>query len=309
MLSGLRRLSRTGRRLDARRPRRPRLEVLEERTLLAVITVTTVDDTVNDGAQVTLRAAIQSIDDGADVNSAVTAHRVGNYLGGNPNPDEIEFDIPGSGVHTIDLTSALPTITKPIIIDGYTQPGASANTHPTGQGLNSVLLIQIDAANAGYLGSGVLDVAGGNSTVEGLAINQAQGPEIELDGAGHNLIAGDFLGTNAGGTQIFTPNTSSGGTLDGIYVKSSTDNSIGGTAAADRNLISGNGFNGIEIPLYLDTGNVIEGNLVGTDLTGTKALGNGESGVDMYGGNGSNSTMGGHWCQGRQRHFWQSGRR
>ena len=108
-----------------------------------------------------------------------------------------------------------------------------------------------------------------------------------------NLIEGDFLGTDASGTQVFPPNSSSGGTLDGVFVKSSTNNTIGGTAAADRNLISGNGANGIEIPLYLDTGNLIAGNLIGTDITGTKALGNGESGVDMYGGNGSDSTVGG----------------
>ena len=255
--------------------------------------MTSTDDSVNDNGQVTLRAAIESIDAGADVNSAVTAHRAGSYLGGNPSPDEIAFDIPGSGVQTIDLTAALPTISKPIIIDGYTQPGAAANTNITGKGLDSVLLIEIDAANAGYLGNGVLDLAAGDSTVRGLVINQAQGPDIELDGGEDNLIEGDFLGTDASGTQVFPPNSSSGGTLDGVYVKSSTDNTIGGTAAADRNLISGNGANGIEIPLYLDTGNLIEGNLIGTDITGTKALGNGESGVDMYGGNGSNSTVGG----------------
>ena len=276
-----------------RRVRQPLFEALEHRTLLATITVTSTDDSVNDNGQVTLRAAIESIDAGADVNSAVTAHRVGSYLGGNPSPDEIAFDIPGSGVQTIDLTSALPSISKPILIDGYTQPGASANTDSTAQGLDSVLLIQIDAASAGYLGNGVVDLAAGDSTVRGLVINQAQGPDVELDGDGHNLIEGDFLGTNASGTQVFPPNSSTGGTLDGIYLKSSVSNTIGGTAAADRNLISGNGANGIEIPLYLDTGNLIEGNFIGTDITGTKALGNGESGVDMYGGNGSDSTVGG----------------
>jgi hypothetical protein len=128
---------------------------LEHRTLLATITVTSTDDSVNDNGQVTLRAAIESIDAGADVNSAVTAHRVGSYSGGNPSPDEIAFDIPGSGVQTIDLTSALPSISKPIFIDGYTQPGASANTDSMAQGLDSVLLIQIAAASAGYLGNGL----------------------------------------------------------------------------------------------------------------------------------------------------------
>lgn len=277
----------------AAKARRPRVEFLESRQLLAVITVTSTADSVNDGNQVTLRAAIESIDDGADVNSAVTAHRVGAYLGGDPRPDEIDFDIPSSGVQTIDLLSALPSITKPIIIDGYSQPGSSANTNTDGKGLNGVLLIDIDAANAGLLSSGVLDLTGGASTVSGLVINQAQGPDIVLDGSGGNLIEGDFLGTNASGTKTFPPNSSSGGTLDGILLKSSANNTIGGTAPADRNLISGNGANGIEIPLYLDTGNLIEGNLIGTDITGTKALGNGLAGIDMYGGSGSSTTVGG----------------
>jgi hypothetical protein len=45
-----------------------------------------------------------------------------------------------------------------------------------------VLLIEIDAANAGYLGSGVLDLAAGDSTVRGLVINHAQGPDIDSSG-------------------------------------------------------------------------------------------------------------------------------
>jgi hypothetical protein len=94
--------------------------------------------------------------------------------------------------------------------------------------------------------------------VRGLVINQAQGPDIEFYGSGGNLIEGDSLGTNAPGTQVFPPNASSGGTLNGIFLKSSTDNTIGGTAPTDRNLISGNGANGIEIPLYLDAGSLFE---------------------------------------------------
>src|SRR2546421_9893280 len=42
--------------------------------------------------------------------------------------DTIVFNIPGAGPHTIRPTSTLPGITSPVIIDGYTQPGASANT-------------------------------------------------------------------------------------------------------------------------------------------------------------------------------------
>ena len=44
------------------------------------------------------------------------------------NPDTINFNIPGGGLKTINLTSGLPQITDPVIIDGYTQPGSSPNT-------------------------------------------------------------------------------------------------------------------------------------------------------------------------------------
>ena len=49
---------------------------------------------------------------------------------GSPGLDTIAFNIPGAGVHTISPATALPFITDPVIVDGYTQPGASPNTDP-----------------------------------------------------------------------------------------------------------------------------------------------------------------------------------
>jgi len=49
----------------------------------------------------------------------------------NIGNDTIVFNIPGTGVHTIVLASALPAITQPVTLDGYTQPGSSANTGST----------------------------------------------------------------------------------------------------------------------------------------------------------------------------------
>src|SRR6187399_2127950 len=57
----------------------------------------------------------------------------------NSGADTIEFNIAGSGVHTITPATALPVITSPVTIDGYTQAGSSPNTQPVGQGLNTVL--------------------------------------------------------------------------------------------------------------------------------------------------------------------------
>ena len=83
----------------------------------------------------------------------------------------ISFDIPGSGVQTIAPTSDLPAISDPVIIDGYTQPGASPNTLQSGD--NAVLLIELSGSHVGTnsaTASGLL-LTGGGSTVEGLVIN------------------------------------------------------------------------------------------------------------------------------------------
>src|SRR5262249_23597629 len=103
-----------------RRPRRPSIEALEQRSLLATITVTGIGDTIANDGVVTLREAITAANTNADPSGDTTA--------GDPGPDTITFNIPGTGVHTINLTSALPTITDPITIDGYTQSGSAPNT-------------------------------------------------------------------------------------------------------------------------------------------------------------------------------------
>src|SRR6476660_3236591 len=63
-----------------------------------------------------------------------------NSMGGGM----ITFNIPGTGIHTISPMTALPTITQTVTIDGYTQPGSSANTNPPTMGINAVLLIELN---------------------------------------------------------------------------------------------------------------------------------------------------------------------
>ena len=118
----------------------------------------------------------------------------------NPGADTIAFNIVGSGVHTIAPASALPPITGPVVIDGYTQSGALANTNPTSQGLNTVLKIELDGTNAGT--NNGLFITGSGSTITGLAINRFQNHGIRIDGSGAtgNIIIGNFIGTNAAGT-------------------------------------------------------------------------------------------------------------
>jgi hypothetical protein len=160
----------------------------------AVITVTGAGDTIAVDGLVTLREAITSINDGANVNAEVVA--VGAY-GTN---DTINFNIPGAGVHTIQPTSALPAVTKPVTIDGYSQGAATPNSLAVGN--NAVLLIEIDGSNAGSISAGLLAIGGGNSTVKGLVINGALGGSsygLEIEGVG-NTVTGNFIGSDPTGT-------------------------------------------------------------------------------------------------------------
>ena len=81
----------------------------------------------------------------------------------------IDFAIPGPGPYTIILAAALPDITEPVIIDGYTQPGARPNTLAGGN--DAVLLIELDGVNVPVSANGLRILAGG-SAVRGLVINR-----------------------------------------------------------------------------------------------------------------------------------------
>ena len=82
--------------------------------------------------------------------------------------------------------------------------------------------------------------------------------------ASGNTIAGNLIGTNAAGTAAI------GNGTYGISV-ASPHNEIGGTNAADRNVISGNG-RGIQYQGSTTQGNTFEGNYVGTNAAGTAAI-------------------------------------
>jgi Calx-beta domain-containing protein/exosortase sorting signal-containing protein len=234
----------------------------------ATIVVTgTADNLAVDGA-VSLREAIASINAGANVNADVVA--VGTPYG---TGDVINFAIPGAGVHTIALASALPAVIKPVEIDGYTQAGSSVNTNGTSAGSNAVLVIELDMANAS-LGPG-LTLAGGASVVRGLVVNRAFGVAIALTSDG-NFVTGNFIGTNPAGTAGGPGNTG-----DGIFVNGA-NNTIGGFPPADRNVISANGV-GIRVTSV--SGNTIAGNLIGTNAAGTAGLGNFGQGITAGGSN------------------------
>src|SRR5207302_9350473 len=188
-----------------------------------------------------------------------------------PGPDTISFAIPGAGTHTISLLSPLPFVSDPAVIDATSQPGYAGTP-----------LIELDGSAAGQNANG-FDVLADN-TVRGFVINRFSGSGIFLHG-GSNLIAANYLGTDASGTAA----RANGGF--GVLAIDSANNVIGGTLAADRNVISGN-THGIYITGTLSVGNLIQGNFIGTDRTGHAAIGNVPyHGVTIDGA--SNNTIGG----------------
>ena len=80
--------------------------------------------------------------------------------------DIIDFNITGTGPHTIQPFTALPLIKDPVVIDGYTQPGATPATYSS----PATLLIELDGINVSDTGLKIWLV--GNSTVRGLVIKK-----------------------------------------------------------------------------------------------------------------------------------------
>jgi hypothetical protein len=227
------------------------------RAAIIAVTTTADDITPNDGS-VSFREALTATNAGNDLGDPdITAQNPGTF-GTN---DTIVFNIAGGGVRTInvgtDASAAgipLPTIHRPVLINGYTQSGASVNTLVHGD--NALVLIQLNGTNAGTGANGLdLGTGSGGSTVRGLVINQfgGNGMAIESDG---NVITGNFIGTDPTGNAAGPGNAG-----DGIVIHGANGNTIGTPAkvVGDRNIIAHNGANGVDI---LRQVNDIEGNVL-----------------------------------------------
>jgi titin len=130
---------------------------------------------------------------------------------------------------------------------------------------------------------GVFISAANNNTIGGrlaTARNVISGNTtagIEILGASGNTVVGNDIGTNAAGDGVLANGT-------GVDISgSATANTIGGSIAADRNLISGNATAGVAIAGIGTSANLVAGNFIGTDTSGKAALANG-TGVLISGG-------------------------
>ena len=259
------------------------------------ITVETISNDPLSTDKCTLEGAITA----ANTNTAYATHEKTLCPAGDPSStarDTIAFNIPddpnvaGNEVKKISLTRQLPEITETVTIDGYTQPGAKANTRTVGN--DAVLLIELDGAGLGSGNTGLrLTGRAPNSEVRGLVINGFNPAGISITGT-YNKIEGNFIGTDASGT-LDRGNFPSGvdigrgSEIPGVD-NSGSNNTVGGALPAARNVISGNDIWGVSV--FGTTGTKIEGNYVGTTKNGTTALGNSNAGVYFAGG--SDNTVG-----------------
>ena len=195
-----------------------------------------------------------------------------------PDVVPILFAIPGSGPFTISPISPLPMITHAVIIDGYSQSGASPNSLTSAD--NASLQIILDGSAVG--GDG-LAIAASNSSVSGLVIDSFSNGIHLLPVASDDVIAGNFIGLDASGSSAV-------GNSQGILVDGSAANTIGDTTPAARNLVAANGSENILLTNNAST-NLVAGNFVGLAASGTSAVTSFGNGVVVD--NAPDNTLGG----------------
>ncbi|MEZ6043004.1 MAG: hypothetical protein R3C20_21080 [Planctomycetaceae bacterium] len=247
---------------NSRRSRRRtwRAQSLEDRTLLAVFTVTTTADS----GPGSLRDAITQ----ANVDTAA---------------DTIEFNIPGAGPHTIQPLTPLPAFASRILVDGFSQPLYAGTPQ-----------IFLDGSVSG--GSAFVLPRAGNwpagSEIRGLAIGNWSGIAIDIQTSAVTVV-GNYIGTDASG-QVAAPN-GVGVSLfwAGVNNRIGT-NGDGISDSLEGNVISSNQTDGIRFTNFSQGAvnlTTIAGNRIGVAADGISPLGNGGHGINLRGA--ANTTIGG----------------
>ena len=120
-------------------------------------------------------------------------------------------------------------------------------------------------------------VVGGTSTAARNVISGNTNDGIDLNGVTNTTVQGNYVGVDVNGSAA----KANGGNGVALF-NAANSNTVGGTGAGARNVVSGNAFDGI----YLGgvSNNLVQGNYVGVNSAGTSTIGNGSVGVDILGG-------------------------
>ncbi len=200
---------------------------------------------------------------------------------GNPaDMDIIEFDIPGSNVHTIELASALPDVNEKVTIDGYTQTDAQVNTAIAPNPLNNAIKIEIDFDNISNHG---MTVNADDTIIKGLAIfsSTPKGSYIRFN-ANNSEFSGNYAGLRADGmTQV----DNEGSTYVSILEFSAGYSGcrLGGTNAQDRNVIASLSKSANVGTVIIDANNcTVKGNFIGLAKDGRTQVGGNTSSANTF---------------------------
>jgi hypothetical protein len=224
--------------------------------MAATITVNSTDDSNIRNAVLTLREAILVANGTLNFATLTVAEQaqINGTVGTGADRDTIAFNIGAIGSQQLIQTlSALPQISDRVVIDGLSQGGI---------GYNGLPLVEISGPGISIVG---LDITAGNSIVRGLAINKFELAAIRLQSNGSKEIVSNHIGPDPTGTI-------DRGNAKGLVIDGVPDNRI------ENNLISGKGAvlpsTGIEISGIAARNNQVIRNRIGTDVTGTVAIGN-----------------------------------
>ncbi len=183
------------------------------------------------------------------------------------------------------------------VISGNTGDGIKIDTNSDNNFVlgNTVGLNAAKTAKIPNTGSGVtiLNQSSGNLVGTGGAANIIAGNGglagvfIADPGADNNTVTANYIGINE--LSAF----GLGNTGDGLTVANGAMNNVIGDdlVAGNRNIISGNGGNGVLIRDMTTNNVTVTGNFIGTNVAGTQALANGLAGIAVL--SSANVTIGG----------------
>ncbi len=244
--------------------------------------------------------------DGVSISSGADGNRIeGNYIGTNASGSAAiangrGITIEGSGV-TGNIIGGTAAGARNIISGNGTasdngtgillRDGTSANRvegNYIGTNVSGTLDLGNTAAGVQIGDSATSNVIGGTTAGARNVISGNDREGILIFGTS-NRVEGNYIGANAAGTATL------GNARSGILLDTAKTNVIGGTTAAARNIISGNSFWGVEFAdgsggVLGTTGNLVQGNYIGSDVTGAIDLGNLLGGVNVVG---STNSIGG----------------
>lgn len=196
------------------------------------------------------------------------------------NPATITFNIPGNCPRAIALASALPQILTPVIVDGTTQPGSSVNASADTFDADLCVVLKPAGGTLPYGFNVPAAATIGSLTLRGVGLGGFSQPVMLLGGSNH-VIAGNQFGGSVAGVPL------PGASLSAISIGVNASGSliVGGNNLADRNVIGGADFSGINVAGTVSSSTdrcQIVNNLIGVAANGNTALPN-FTGINLAG--------------------------